>query len=646
MQCDVQLAEREPPGPVPQCLRRSQTRADVRLPGAHVRGDNRLMTRSTGVSFAFSVVVSLLTPALAARTINVTPEDSYDVIEGAQAGDEVVIAPGTYAFRVYLEAQGTPSAPIVIRAQDPDNPPVWDLSSGLVEDAPGSYTAGDRGRGCWQFSGAAYIELSGIVITGCHNEDHNSAGIRYYNGSTGIVVRDVVFRDNDNGLTGGTQGSEITVEYSEFESNGNLEASAPTHNLYIYGGTFTLRHSYVHDPIQGQNFHIRAEDSVIEYNWFSRARSYQGDLMSSDDYGGGGELTQTLVFRGNVVVQGDTQANDSQIIAVYNDTEADGLTLNVDASYNTFIGNGGRAGFVHLSNADSTPMSAVLTNNLLFGTERPVYAEDDSTASISGSHNWLMTGAEENGLLESIFGEDPGFTDADTNDFTLAQGSTAIGAAAPPASGAPGYEYYKDENAICLRRVRASAHDVGAFESTTSGDPTGPYEGAPLPPTTGGAGGTGTGGSEESGGGNAGSSESHTTGGRTTSSGGNEQQGGASPGAAGESSGGEQGGSAPDATGGRATSSGGDGQQRETGGTGGRPDASAGTADATGGASSSTDEEPEFAEFKSDDDGGCGCRLGGSRQNGNVVFALMALAVAGAARQKSRQRLSSAASRR
>jgi len=69
---------------------------------------------------------------------------------------------------------------------------------------------------------------------------------------------------------GGTEDSEITVEFCEFDRNGNLSAStsAPSHNIYIYGGTFTLRYSYAHDPIQGQNFHIRAHDAVIEYTGF------------------------------------------------------------------------------------------------------------------------------------------------------------------------------------------------------------------------------------------------------------------------------------------------------------------------------------------------------------------------------------------
>src|SRR6478609_238024 len=111
-----------------------------------------------------------------AATISVAPGDSYTKIEAATAGDEVVIMPGTYKFRVHLTKQGTTSKPIVIRAQDPANPPVWDLSETLVENAPGSYTAGDRGRGCWQISGGTNIKISGLVITGCHNAGANSSG--------------------------------------------------------------------------------------------------------------------------------------------------------------------------------------------------------------------------------------------------------------------------------------------------------------------------------------------------------------------------------------------------------------------------------------------------------------------------------------
>ncbi len=439
--------------------------------------------------------VSLVSGAARAATINVAPGDSYTKIEGAKAGDEVVIAPGTYKFRVYLTQKAPAGNPIVIRAADPTNPPVWDLSAGYVEDAPGSYTAGDRGRGCWQLSGATNIQISGLVITGCHGSDADSAGMRYYEGTSGILLSNVVFRDNDNGLTGGSQSSQITVEYCEFDANGTLLASSssPSHNIYIYGGNFTLRYSYVHDPVQAQNFHIRAQTSVIEYNWFARATSYAGDLMTDDDYDGSGTFTQSMTFRGNVIVQGGTQSNDSQIIAVYNDARAAGLTLNVTLLYNTFVGpSGGRASLVHLSNADGTSMNVELDDNLIVGTTNATHVEMTSVGHVTGTHNWLPTGADATGLSATVFGADPKFTSAAGEDFTLAAGSTAINAAMAPATGAPDHEYYRDETVTRMDRARATAKDIGAFESTTSGNGNGPDGGVTNGPDGGatGAGGT------------------------------------------------------------------------------------------------------------------------------------------------------------
>ena len=266
--------------------------------------------------------------ARAAAVIHVSPADgstAYTKIEGAKAGDEVVIAPGTYAFRVYLQAQGTVSAPIFIHAQDPSNPPVWDLSGTLVENAPGSYTAGDRGRGCWQVSGGANYHIDGIVFQNCHGSGDDSAGMRYYGGTTGLLVTNCLFQNNDNGLTGGTEDSDITVEFCEFSHNGNTSAStsSPTHNIYVYGGTFTMRYSYLHDPVQAQNLHCRAVTSTIEYNWFDRAKSYVGDLMTSDDYATAptGSLAQSMVLRGNVIIETSSQANTGQIWAIYNDED-------------------------------------------------------------------------------------------------------------------------------------------------------------------------------------------------------------------------------------------------------------------------------------------------------------------------------------
>jgi hypothetical protein len=411
--------------------------------------------------------------AAAAATIRVTPADSYDKIENANPGDEVVIASGTYAFRVYLSKQAPTGAPIYIHAEDPANPPVWDFGSTLVESAPGSYGGGDKGRGCWQISGGTNYVIEGIVFTHCRTGSNNSAGIRYYNGATGITVRNCVFRDNDNGMTGGTQDSEASVEYCEFNHNGNLNASssAPTHNMYIYGGTFTLRYSWVHDPAQGQNFHIRAKAATLEYNWFSRAASYAGDLMTDDDYAGGSTFEQSIVLRGNVILQGTTQNNSGQIFVLYNDTSASGLTLKAHVLYNTFVGDGAHAAFVHLSNADGTPMQAEIDDNVIAGTNTAFLVENAGAGAVTGTHNWMQTGAGAGPLVATVFGTDPGFIDAANENFHLGPASACIGAAS--SSGLldlPDAEYWKDETVTRARRARLTVNDIGAFESTTTGD--------------------------------------------------------------------------------------------------------------------------------------------------------------------------------
>ncbi len=422
-----------------------------------------------------------------ANIINITPSDNYTKIESAQAGDEVVIAPGTYRFRVYLTGQGTRLNPIKIRAQDPNNKPVWDFSAGLVENAPGSYGAGDRGRGGWQVSGGANYHISGIVFTNCHNASMNAAGIRYYNGTTGLYVSDCVFRANDNGVTGGTQDSDAAFEFCEFDGNGNLAASAATHNLYIYGGTFALRYSYVHDSVQSQNFHIRAHTAYLEYNWFARAKNYEGDLMTDDDFSGAGPFAQTMMIRGNVFIQSANPGNHGQVLVLYNDTGLANLNLSMQVIQNTYVGNGipgngGGAAFVHLSNADGTTMSAVVSNNIISGTTLPILIEDGANGTVQGTNNWLKTGVPPTGLTNSIFSAAPGFTNAAALDFTLSAGSACLGAASvlTPAS-LPTREYFQNQTVTENFRPRLTARDLGAFESTTSGPGFGAYDLTPLP---------------------------------------------------------------------------------------------------------------------------------------------------------------------
>jgi hypothetical protein len=435
------------------------------------------------VGLAAALLCSAFTAG--AALIQVNPGDNYKKIEGANPGDEVVIAPGTYAFRVYLTKQATPTNPIYIHALDPANPPVWDFGTNLVDNAPGDYTAGDRARGGWQFSGAANYELSGIVFMRCRNAAANCGAIRYYETTTNLYIHHCLFVSNDVGITGGTQDSLATIEFSEFNANGNLNApsSAPTHNIYIYGGYLAMRYCFLHDSVQGQNFHIRCRNATLEYNWFARAANYEGDLMSDDDLdgAGAGPFTELLTLRGNVFVQNSHPGNHSQVIAIFNDESIPNLTMSVRALYNTFVGSYGSSQFIHLSNADGTKMSAEISDNLIYNTTVPYYVETPAAGTVSGVNNWLGTGASSAGLTGTVAGSSPGFLNAAGGDYHLSVASACRAAANSSPYGLPGREYYYNETTNLMWRIRAAARDIGAFESTSTNAPIGPYDPPPQP---------------------------------------------------------------------------------------------------------------------------------------------------------------------
>jgi hypothetical protein len=260
--------------------------------------------------------------------------------------------------------------------------------------------------------------------------------------------------------------------------------------MYIYGGAFTLRYCYVHDSLQAQNFHVRAQNATIEYNWFARAASYEGDLMVDDDFSGNGPFTQTMLLRGNVFVQNANPDNHSQVLVIFNDTGLANENMSMQVINNTYVGNGipgkgGGAAFVHVSNANltnGTYMSAQVANNIIVGTTQPVLVEDTTDGTVTGGNNWLATGVNPGPLTNTIFSASPGFANAATNNFTLAAGSAAIGRTSllPPGL-LPVKEYYRDQILAREYRIRASANDLGAFESSTTGPGIGPYDTPPAP---------------------------------------------------------------------------------------------------------------------------------------------------------------------
>jgi len=432
-----------------------------------------------------AVTAALLTlsgPASAA-VIEVFPGDGDDVnmakIEGAEPGDEVVVAPGTYRFRLYLEAQGTASQPVVIRAADPDDRPLWDLEGDIVANWPGTYTGGDRGRAIWQVTGSYYF-ISGIVFrSGTDGGTGDSGGLRF-KASDHVTLHDCLFQYNDNGIQG--SGTDTVVEFCEFDRNGLPGSSEASHNIYIQGGTLTVRYCYIHDPRRSQNIHIRATYSLFEYNWIARAASYMGDMMpcTMDPCG----TSHTMVLRGNVILRG-TPLNDGQVFVMYNDQGLSDISFEFIMTNNTIIGNGDAAALVHFGNENASSnrmQTAVLDNNVIYNVARLFRVDDPglSNWSAGGTNNWLSDGtADTDGLSASVTGPDPGFSDAGALNFVPSGSSPLVGAADSTLSGLPDKEYYRDETVTMQWRPRLSVSDIGAFEHDTSTTPVGPYDAAP-----------------------------------------------------------------------------------------------------------------------------------------------------------------------
>jgi MYXO-CTERM domain-containing protein len=478
-----------------------------------------MRTRNWGVSFT---IIGWAASAGAA-TVTLAPGDDYTKLEAAGPGDTVLIQPGTYQFRVHLDGQGTAAAPIVIKAADPAQRPVFDLAGQDVESWPGSYTGGDNGRGCWQITGS-YYEISGIDFQNCHTSSSgNAAGIRTV-GTDHVTLRDLRLLDSDVGFSG--DGENTVVEFSEIAGNGH-PGNPPQHNVYVYGGSIAIRYSFIHDSVGGQNLHIRARDSAIEYNWIARAGNYEVDMMTGND------PDHAMLFRGNVLVGNPSPDNGGQVFALYNDVGSGGITMALTAVFNTFVIQvGSNPALVNIVNGSLQSASVELSNNIVVGTNQPYAIADSGTsnATVSGENNWLETGANAGALTGTVFGADPGFVSAGTLDFTLGSGSAAIGAASQSVSNAPDREYWQNEQNARKFRWRATQADLGALESTTSGNGYGPYDDPGQPPPGGSGGGAGSGGS---GGGSAGAATAGSGGSGASSAGGS---GGSAAGSGGKAS--------------------------------------------------------------------------------------------------------------
>lgn len=443
----------------------------------------------TAISFLFTIAVStrllrplclfvieiILTDPLLAAEIRISAKDNDYVniakIEGARPGDTVLISPGIYRFRVYLTGAGSLARPIVIRASDQTNRPVWDLAGQPTAFWPGSYRGSDRGRAGWQITGAHY-QISSIVFRNGSDLAIGDGGGLRLKSSTHVTIRDCLFQFNDNGIQG--TGTDTLIENSEFDRNGLPDSVEASHNIYVHGGDITVRYSYIHDARRGQNLHIRANRAIFEYNWIANAKTYTADMMTCTTPPC--DPDQYLLLRGNVFVHG-TPDNHRQIFAIVNDQETANVAFHLRMINNTLVGRNDKAALLHLVNTDKSlnrAQTVFLANNAFIGVAKVLLVDqpDLSNWIAQGTNNWFSLGTEGIDTIgKSFAGIVPGVRNIATNELIPVRPSGLIGRATGAVPDLPDREFYFETGSVPRWRPRNTVHDIGAFESTSARPP-------------------------------------------------------------------------------------------------------------------------------------------------------------------------------
>jgi len=239
-----------------------------------------------------------------------------------------------------------------------------------------------------------------VEFSGCRVTDRNGAGIRQE--GRGLIVRNCSFHDNEDGiLTGANPGSDILVEYSEFNHNGHGDGYS--HNMYIgQVRSFTLQFCYSHDAVTGHLVKSRAQTNYILYNCLTDGPAGTSSFVIDLPNGGRSFLI------GNIIQHGPRAENGLAISYA-----AEGPKNAVQELYvvnNTFINERAASGsFLRIF---GTPSAVRVINNLITGTKTVLTGPGEST-------NNLVT-------------DQPGFVDAAHADYRLTPQSPALHAGIDP----------------------------------------------------------------------------------------------------------------------------------------------------------------------------------------------------------------------
>ncbi len=228
------------------------------------------------------------------RTVDVTDiAQLFAAVRGAEPGDVIRIAPGTYDYTPYQGAQkidtdaaGTASAPITLTALDPDNPPVLTGSSaenGYVLHIKGAYWILDHLICKQSQKGIVLDHASHSVIRNCEICETGAEAVAIRDGSSDCTVSACSIHDTGLVTPGYGEGvyigSAVSVKGFDYKCDRNKVLDCTFRNIAaehvdvkeFTTGTEIARCTFFGDGMTGENYagsfiDIAGNDCFVHHN--------------------------------------------------------------------------------------------------------------------------------------------------------------------------------------------------------------------------------------------------------------------------------------------------------------------------------------------------------------------------------------------
>ena len=289
-------------------------------------------------------------------------------------------------------------------------------------------------KGIWVIRGDDVL-VENVEFTGARVRDLNGAGIRFE--GRRLVVRRCRFADNENGILGGRNDSDLEIHHSEFENNG--AGDGYSHNIYVSGRRVLVHANYIARSRVGQLLKSRAKTTLVLYNRLSGEDATSSYELEFPDGG-------TAVVIGNLIEQG-TRTENWKIV----EFGAEGYkfaTNELFLSHNTLVNDRTLGGVFVFAAPGEARVTAI--NNVSVGRGA-----------------WQLHVPAQ--LIGNVVAGRKDFVDPERFDYRLRRGSRLIGSAkdtvhvAAPFPLTPVEEYV---HPAAARMLRVGGHrNPGAFQT-------------------------------------------------------------------------------------------------------------------------------------------------------------------------------------